>query len=297
MLTARRAEGLDDLALAQDLCRSAWIAGDPGAVATPGALAWWHASSAPDALGDHLRLWADDGQLVAWTWHDAGEVEWMVRTSDPSRDRVVIDRILATIVAEAGAEPAASWSAEDDGVTLAGLAAAGFVPAGRRLSQWQVRPGPAQDPPATPALPAGYRIRSLTGPVDVPARVEVHRAAFAPSRMTVEKYARLVDTPPYRYEDDLVVEAPDGSFAAFAMAWWDAAGRVGEFEPVGTHPDHQRRGLARSLLAHGLARFADLGATVIQVYSDAANEASEGLYAAVGFQRRAFHQRYERAPR
>jgi ribosomal protein S18 acetylase RimI-like enzyme len=262
----------------------------------PGALAWWHASSWPDELGDHLRLWTDDGRDVAWTWHDGGEVEWMVRTGDRSRDRAVMDAILDTIIAEAGLEPASSWTAEDDGTTIAALTDAGFAPAGRRLSQWQRRLGDASLPPV-PELPSGYRIRSLRGPEDIPARVAVHRAAFVPSRLSVEKYERLVATPPYRFVDDLVVEAPDGSFAAFAMAWWDPLGRVGEFEPVGTHPAHQRLGLGRTLLRHGLQRFAALGATVVQVYSDAANEASEGLYAAVGFERRAFHQRYERASR
>ena len=71
--------------------------------------------------------------------------------------------------------------------------------------------------------------------------------------------------------------------------------RVGEYQPVGTHPDHQRLGLGRALLAHGLRRFRDLGAVVVQVYAEADNPASEGLYDAVGFRRRAYHLRYERA--
>ncbi len=134
----------------------------------------------------------------------------------------------------------------------------------------------------------------MTGPEEVPARVELHRAAFLPSRLNVEKYERLLTLPHYRFEDDLVVEAPDGSLAAFAMAWWDEGARVGEFEPVGTHPDHQRRGLARALLNWGLDRYAGRGVRVVQVYSDASNAASEALYEAVGFRRRAFHRRYER---
>ena len=296
MLSSRPATSPDDLARAQALCTSAWVAGDPAAVAMPGALAWWHASSWPDELGEHLRLWSDDGQDVAWTWHDGGEVEWLVRTGDPGDDRRVMDVVLATVVAEAGPGAASSWTAEDDAITLAALADAGFAPAGRRLSQWQRRLDSAPLPPI-PDLPPGYRIRSVRGPEELAARVDVHRAAFLPSRLSVEKYERLIATPPYRFEDDLVIEAPDGTFAAFAMAWWDPVGRVGEFEPVGTHPAHQRLGLGRALLRHGLHRFASLGAAVVQVYSDAANDASEGLYAAVGFDRRAFHQRYERAPR
>jgi ribosomal protein S18 acetylase RimI-like enzyme len=78
------------------------------------------------------------------------------------------------------------------------------------------------------------------------------------------------------------------------MAWWDPHARVGEFEPVGTHPEHRRRGLSRALLTWGLRRYAERDARIVQVYSDAANAASEALYQAVGFERRAFHRRYER---
>ena len=295
----RAASGLLDLRRAQALCTAAWVAGDPGAVATAGALAWWHGSSWPDELGEHLRLWTIDGRDVAWTWHDSGEVEWMVRTGDAADDRAAMDGILATVVAEAGDGAVATWSAEDDPGALAALAAAGFGPADRQLSQWQRRlDGDAvRDLPPVPDLPAGYRIRAVRGREELAARVEVHRAAFVPSRLNVQKYERLAATPPYRFEDDLVVEAPDGSLAAFAMAWWDPVGCVGEFEPVGTHPRHQRRGLGRALLRHGLHRFVGLGATVVQVYSDAANDASEALYAAVGFERRAFHRRWARPPR
>jgi ribosomal protein S18 acetylase RimI-like enzyme len=185
----------------------------------------------------------------------------------------------------------------------------GFEPADRRLSQFQWRPahvsaGQARPAMADPesadparlawALPRGYVIRPLAGRHEIAARVEAHRAAFPPSRLTIEKYERLLTLPHYRFEDDLVIEAPDGSFAAFAMAWWDPDGRVGEFEPVGTHPAHRRRGLSRALLTWGLQRYAERGARVVQVYSDAAYPAAEALYETLGFARRAFHRRYQR---
>ena len=109
------------------------------------------------------------------------------------------------------------------------------------MSQFQRRvddDSPSVDATSRTATASGASAR----PDEIEARMTVHRAAFAPSKMTVEKYARLTTLPHYRFEDDLVVEAPDGSLAAFAMAWWDPIARVGEYEPVGTHPDHQRRG-------------------------------------------------------
>jgi ribosomal protein S18 acetylase RimI-like enzyme len=74
------------------------------------------------------------------------------------------------------------------------------------------------------------------------------------------------------------------------MAWWDPVARIGEFEPVGTDPRHQRLGLSAALLCHGLRRYRELGANLVQVFSDADNVASEALYQSVGFRRRAYHE-------
>ncbi len=298
MLTARPGTTHDDLRAAGRLMTRAWLADSPLVAATPAAVEWWHASTAPDPLEAHLRLWSEDGVDVAWSWHDADEVEWHVWTGDPDRDPEVFRAILEAGIAQAGGRPVGSWSAEDDVGANQVLVDLGFVPAEKRLSQFQLRAagagvGGGAIPAAAP-LPAGYRIRPLAGPDEIPARVEVHRAAFAPSKLTIEKYERLQTVPHYRTDDDLVVEAPDGSLVAFAMAWWDTNARVGEFEPVGTHPEHQRLGLSRALLTWGLRRYAERSARIVQVYSDATNMASEALYEAVGFERRAFHRRYER---
>ena len=274
----------------------AWAAGAPLVAATPAGIEWWYASSWPDPLEAHLRLWRDEttGDDVAWTWQDGDELEWHVWTGRPELDAAVTQTILETVIGGAGGHPVRTWSAEDDARTLATLADLGFEASEQRLSQWQ-RQNIDPPPPEVPTLPRGFAVRSLRGAEDIPARVEVHRAAFAPSRLTVEKYERLSSLPHYTFADDLVVEAPDGSFAAFAMAWWDPEGRVGEFEPVGTHPAYQRRGLGRALLRYGLQRYVHLGARVVQVYSDAASAPAEALYASVGFRRGAVHRRYERS--
>lgn len=291
MIRQRPASTLDDLRRAGEVMARAWSSGDRTVVATPAGIEWWYATTYPDALVDHLRLWSDEDEAVGWTWHDAGEVEWFAWTGQPARDVAVLEAIIEDAITDA---PGAVglWSAEDDALTLAVFAAHGFAPMGRRLSQWQCRP--ADGAALTVDLPPGYRIRHVRDASEFAARVDLHRAAFSASRLSVEKYERLATCPHYRLEDDLVVEAPDGSLAAFALAWWDPVGRVGEFEPVGTHPDHQRLGLARALLRHGVRRFTELGATVVQVYADATDAGPEALYEAAGFRRRAFHQRYER---
>jgi ribosomal protein S18 acetylase RimI-like enzyme len=294
MLTQRPAGSIDDLRTATDLMSAAWRSGAATVAESPAAIEWWYALSFPDPLSDHLRLWSDDGRPVAWSWHEPPEIETHVWTGDAEADVAAYRALLTAILDETGEGELGAFAAEDDAASIGVLAALGFTPEGRRLSQWQRR---ASDGPlAVPPLPDGYRIRGLRGADEFPARVELHRAAFPTSRLTVEKYERLLTVPHYRIEDDVVVEAADGSLAAYALGWLDPIGGVAEFEPVGTHPDHQRRGLSRALLTSGLQRFFDAGARIVQVYSDASEAPAEALYEATGFHRRAFHQRYVRRP-
>jgi ribosomal protein S18 acetylase RimI-like enzyme len=293
MLSQRAAEGIDDLAAAARLMSAAWLGGSEHVGATPAAIEWWYALAHPEPLGEHLRLWSDDGEPVAWSWHEPPELEWHVWTGDDTRDAEVFAAIVDAALDEASDGEVGVFAADDDAASTATLRGRGFKPAGRQLTQWHHVPG---DPLAPARLPDGYRIRGLRGPEEFAARVELHRAAFPASRLTVEKYERLLTVPHYRLEDDLVVEAPDGSLAAYALAWWDPHGRVGELEPVGTHPDEQRRGLSRAVVTAAVERLHDRGATVVQVYSDAAEAPAEALYAAVGFGRRNTHRRYAVRP-
>jgi ribosomal protein S18 acetylase RimI-like enzyme len=294
MLTQRPAGSIDDLMTATDLMSAAWRSGASTVAESPAAIEWWYALSFPDPLGDHLRLWSDNGRPVAWSWHEPPEIETHVWTGDANADAATYRAMLTAISEETGGGELGAFAAEDDTESITVLEDLGFEPEGRRLSQWQRR---ADDPPVpVAALPDGYSIRGLRGPQEFPARVELHRAAFPTSRLTVEKYERLLTVPHYRIDDDLVVEAADGGLAAYALGWLDPVGGVAEFEPVGTRPEHQRRGLSRALLTRGLQRFFEAGARMVQVYSDTSEGPAEALYEATGFHRRAFHQRYVRRP-
>ena len=139
---------------------------------------------------------------------------------------------------------------------------------------------------AEPAVPAGFRLRTVE-PADLEQRVEIHRAVWAPSRVTAESFANVQAAWPYRRDLDCVVEAPDGSFAAYCLAWLDDANRVGEFEPVGTHPDYQRRGLATAVCRFALLRLREEGATRAIVYSVEGFGGGTALYESVGMREHA----------
>ncbi|NJN18040.1 MAG: GNAT family N-acetyltransferase [Oscillochloris sp.] len=136
------------------------------------------------------------------------------------------------------------------------------------------------------AAPTGYTIRALGDEYEHPARSWLSWKVFHPNDPDEryegwEWYRNVQRAPLYRRDLDLVAVAADGEFAAFCTLWFDDMTRSAALEPVGTHPAHQRKGLARALISEGLRRVRDCGATLCTVgsYSDAAG----ACYAAVGF--------------
>jgi ribosomal protein S18 acetylase RimI-like enzyme len=268
---------------------------------TIGDLAWWFASAGPGIdWSKRICVWTDGSRVVGWGWFKPPvDLDWWV---DAALDEGDQRKVRLEILAWAGGRVAATtqdgaaprglevWGA-DGWPETALLEELGYAPTGTQLTQF-FQSLDRRVP--EPTLPDGYTVRSVAGPEEIPARVEVHRSAFAPSRMTVEKYEILVGLEPYSFDLDAVVEAPDGSFAAFTMCWLDREARLGYFEPVGTHADHQRRGLGKAVNTYGLRMLQAAGARDAMVYSDPANAASDALYRSVGFRPIALHRGYAR---
>lgn len=142
------------------------------------------------------------------------------------------------------------------------LAARGF----RSRPAWVALRADVAERPRPVELPAGYAVRPLTGD-DVPARAVAAGAAFAVDS-SARRYRRLMAAPGYRDAVDLLVEAPDGSVAAFCVAWADEQTKVGLLEPVGTHPRHQRLGLGRALLRAAFDALAGRGMREVMVLAE-----------------------------
>ena len=302
-LRSRAFAGLDDLRDMQSIVTAAWLTDRrPLVSCTIGDLAWWFAGGGPDVdWPARIRIWIDGGRCVGWGWlKPPTDLDWFVRADlDESDERRLRTEIVGWAVDALGGTASETdaprvieaWGADGwlESEVLAGL---GFAPTDTTLMQYfRSLDGALPEPD----VPAGYTVRTMAGPAEIPARVEVHRAAFAPSKMTAAKYRILIDLDEYAYDRDVVAVAADGSFAAFTMCWLDTKAAIGEFEPVGTHPDHRRRGLGRAVNAFGLQRLRDGGAREAMVFSVASNVASEALYRSVGFRPIAVHRAYTRA--
>jgi ribosomal protein S18 acetylase RimI-like enzyme len=136
---------------------------------------------------------------------------------------------------------------------------------------------------AEPDLPPGYRIRAVRGVEEAGPVSELHSAGFG-SSWTPELYRQVMESPGYRAERELVVEAPDGALAGFCVTWPDSINRTGLFEPVAVHPDHRRLRLGSALMRAGMAEMSKLGMERAEVMYEVANAGSGRLYRGEGFE-------------
>jgi len=169
-----------------------------------------------------------------------------------------------------------------DHVQAGALRAAGF--------ELEGAPSPLFERPTAGASPQsvdGFEIRPLGGEDEHAGRADAARLAFA---STLEpdvhraRYLRFMRSPAYELANDMVAVAPDGTIASFAIYWPDDALSLAQFEPVGTHPDFQRRGLASAVLHESLARLAAAGIERARVMTGGTNERAGRAYRALGFQ-------------
>lgn len=169
---------------------------------------------------------------------------------------------------------------ECDPVRRDALAAAGYTTDAAPHTLYNTRS--LNEPIPESVLPDGFTIRSVVGESDAEQLGVAHGGAFG-SSWTAEEYRRVIRTPGFHPDRELVVVAPDGRLAAFLVYWVDALSGKGLFEPVGCHRDFQRRGLTRALLYEGLRRMKAHGMETAVVKNFAASEAAGGVYRSAGF--------------
>ncbi len=176
------------------------------------------------------------------------------------------------------------WVSSGDDLLVGHLERRGFSRSPYYTIQYRRR---LEGPVPVPELPEGFHVRRLGGERELGSRAAASQAAFD-STMDAESYRRryqgFMRSPVYRPELDIVAIAPDGAVASFCNGWLDLSNRVGLFEPVGTHPDYQRLGLGRAVLAEGMRRMMAYGMREVIVCAENDNPPAQALYRGAGFQ-------------
>jgi len=252
-----------------------------------GDLAWMRYQHAGREQEWRVRLWQRDGRDVAWAWLrlPVSTLLWCIR---PDLCEALFDEVL-------------DWAGEP-GVEVKSTAETAIAILERR--GYRVDPeakvlashdrAVANEPAVS--VPEGFRLRTVE-PTDFAARVELHRIVWDPSRVTEQSYRDVQAAWPYRADLVCVVEAPDGRLVSYCHAWLDPDNQVGEFEPVGTHPDFRRLGLGSAVCRFALGRLEEEGATAALVYAiagDPENPGPKALYESLGFVETSRILRYRR---
>lgn len=239
-------------------------------------------------LPEVVWLWETDGQLAAVLNADGpGEAFLQIhpawRAAAPLAAMLeVAEEYLARPQAD-GRRGLTVWAGAQDAARQALLRERGYQKAG--AAEYMRRRSLAIPLPEAPPA-AGYVVRALGEADELPARSWLSWKVFHPDEPDEryqgwEWYPNVQRVPLYRRDLDLVAVAPDGELAAFCTVWLDDVTRTAVFEPVGTHPQHQKRGLGKAVMSEGLRRAGRLGATLASVSSY--SPAAHALYESVGF--------------
>jgi len=281
MVVSRQFQGEADYSAMRALLMDLMESSGPAVYCTVGDLDWWRWTDPDVDAGPRLQVWYEGDRLLGFAFPWVGQVEIFTTPDHRTLEWSMFEWAERNRPPEAPGEwiTMETWCFEDDGFRIDVLRERNYTRTDKFIN-WAGRL--LSDPMPEAPLPVGYAIRQMRGE-EIRERVAVHRNAFWPSRMTEERYANIMRAPTYRPELDLVVTAPDGSFAAFLNAWYDPSNCIGIFEPVGCHSGHRQRGLARALVVEGMRRLKKEGAYGAFVASGGRNAAANALYDTTGF--------------
>jgi ribosomal protein S18 acetylase RimI-like enzyme len=278
-LVSRRVRWPQDAAVLDRLVGDAWLASRPRASLHPADVVWRACLRDPD----ELRLFSTGaGEAVGLVELDSKDSSCDIAVRPGHGE--ILERELFTWAEEEGRR-------RGDGDTFTVGCFDGNDGRARLLETLGYEPSddfyphflrPLDDIPE-PEVPESYVVRPLRD-ADLAARVELGRLAFGRTALTVGKLRAARAGPGYDPELDLLAVDDRGEPAAFALCWAHRRTGLGQFEPLGCHPDHRRRGLARAVIAEGLRRLRDRGALEALVETGSDNAGACALYEACGFQ-------------
>lgn len=255
----------------------------------PGDLVWWLRQNTLVDPAQALDLFFDGDALQGFAYSDSG---WAVLQGLPQLPDEVWDAIVAQVASETAGKLTVQPH-EWDTAQVAALTRAGLRPTDNRMLRL-VRLTEPTDLEAV-NLPAGFRFADMhSGEIGAEARVQIHQDVWHPSKVTLEAYQRLQAAPLYRADLDVMVVAPTGELAAYALGWYDPASATGLMEPVGTRASFRRQGLGRRLIREITRRLAALGARKVTIGTYEKNGAATALYQSAGYRPSGFWVDYKR---
>jgi GNAT superfamily N-acetyltransferase len=240
-------------------------------------------------LEDVITLWEANGQIVAMLNPDGnGEAFFQIhpayRSEELFCEMLDVAEIKLPNQKEGDAHDLIAWVNAEDSLHKDVLIRSGYVRSKFLAEHMRRRSFTKPIPDSVPQ--SGYTVRALGDESELPARSWLSWKVFHPDEPDEkyqgwEWYKNVQRVPIYNRDLDIVAVASDGELAAFCTVWVDDVTRTAVFEPVGTHPNHQKRGLGKAVMSEGLRRAQKLGATLATVSSYSTG--AHALYNSMGF--------------
>ncbi|MCK4973000.1 MAG: GNAT family N-acetyltransferase, partial [Candidatus Heimdallarchaeota archaeon] len=124
-------------------------------------------------------------------------------------------------------------------------------------------------------------IQSMADSNDIEKRTLTFAKAFGnygtEDQVQPHSYIELQKCPDYRKDLDVYVIAPDRELVSFCLIWFDEKNKIAILEPVGTNPDHRKKGLAKIVVYEAINRVKKEGAEKIYVGD------GQQFYLSIGF--------------
>jgi len=254
-----------------------------------GDLQWWlfYNDDVNQAWKSDIRLWHEDDRLIGWALLSPDEHAIDVFTvpelcGDPRQHEMLAwasEQMTQLGYIEI------NWVEENDDARIHWLESNGFARKGFHSVYFRRS---LADPVPDLVLPDGFHIRTSRGTQeDARLRSVASKASFGSTKPFDEYWLRtwrFIQSPAYRPEHEIFVMSPDEQVAAYCIVWTDPITKVGHFEPVGTHPDFQRKGLGKVMLFDAMIRLKSEDMTEADVCTSHDNVAAIHLYESVGFE-------------
>jgi ribosomal protein S18 acetylase RimI-like enzyme len=145
-------------------------------------------------------------------------------------------------------------------------------------------------PIPAPHLPEGFSLHAVRDAREFAAATALYRDVFVSGSSIVRDRLALMRESDHIEAADLVLEAPDDTFAAFCLCTAGTPGishtnhQEGWIDLIGTRLAYRRLGLGRAMLLAGLQQLKNFGADRALLGTASWNVAAQQLFAATEFQ-------------
>ena len=128
------------------------------------------------------------------------------------------------------------------------------------------------------SLPSGFQITSLSEYGDSKARIDLENSIWGAS-LDEAWFKGKSSAPSYSSKWDLIAISPDGKLVAQSLVWLYSKNQTAEIDPLGTHPDYRKQGLAKALVLESFKRMRASGIHYAYIASESQDPIVSHLYA------------------